>query len=408
VQDPSYLCEALSRELFNEAGVPTPRAGHALMNLNGRQMGLFVLIEGVNKQFLKRHFKSANGNLYDAALGGDITNRLEVTSGENPNDRSHLTNLLNAANETDSGRRFAQLQKYLDVERFLSFAALEVLLVHWDGYSTGGPNNYRIFHDTTRDKIVFMPQGLDQIFVGISPANTITPHFTGIVAHKLMTTPEGRRAYLDRVASLATNEFRAEALFARIEKIASRVRPTLAKERDILAELDEGARFLTNRIGRRTQIVAQRLKNPERPVDFGPENSARLSDWRFKTSNTQPARGLQTTIDKRNVLKVESRGPGNSGSWRTVVLLEEGRYEFTGQGRCEGLVRADANGTNGVNLRVSGERVPNGVVAGEWTSLRYEFEVNGIDNVELVAEFRGPRGSGFFDPASLRLSRKER
>jgi spore coat protein CotH len=61
LQDPSYLCEALARELFNDAGVPTPRAGHALVNLNGRQLGLFVLIEGVNKQFLKRHFKSANG-----------------------------------------------------------------------------------------------------------------------------------------------------------------------------------------------------------------------------------------------------------------------------------------------------------------------------------------------------------
>jgi hypothetical protein len=199
-----------------------------------------------------------------------------------------LTNLFTAVGETNLAKRFAQLQKYLDVDRFLSFAALEVLLVHWDGYSTGGPNNYRIFHDMSRDKMVFMPQGLDQIFVGIPPANTITPHFNGKVAHALMTIPEGRRAYLDRIASLAANEFRADVLFLRVEKIASRLRPALAQERDILAELDEGARFLTNRIGRRTQIIMQRLKDPERPVDFGADNSARLSDWRFKTSNTQP------------------------------------------------------------------------------------------------------------------------
>jgi hypothetical protein len=87
------------------------------------------------------------------------------------------------------------------------------------------------------------------------------------------------------------------------------------------------------------------------------------------------------------------------------VLLESGRYEFTGLARCEGLDRADANGTNGVNLRVSGERVPNGIVSSEWTTLHYEFDVNGIADMELVAEFRGPRGSGCFDPASFRLSR---
>src|SRR5687767_10154125 len=35
-QDPSYLCEAFARELFNDLGIPSPRAGHALVNLNGR------------------------------------------------------------------------------------------------------------------------------------------------------------------------------------------------------------------------------------------------------------------------------------------------------------------------------------------------------------------------------------
>src|SRR5437773_1489830 len=58
-QDPTGLCEQFARELFVAARVPTPRASPALVNLNGRELGLCVLIEGANKQFVKRNFASA-------------------------------------------------------------------------------------------------------------------------------------------------------------------------------------------------------------------------------------------------------------------------------------------------------------------------------------------------------------
>src|SRR5258706_3302737 len=55
VQDSSYVSEQISRELFLAAGIPSPQAGHATVDLNGRMLGLFVLLEGWNKQFLKQH-----------------------------------------------------------------------------------------------------------------------------------------------------------------------------------------------------------------------------------------------------------------------------------------------------------------------------------------------------------------
>ena len=99
VQDPSYLSEQLSRELFEAAGVPVPRASHAVVELNGRALGLYVMVEGWNKQFLKRHFQNTKGNLYDGGFAKDITYPLEVNSGDNPNDRSALDALVQAAQE---------------------------------------------------------------------------------------------------------------------------------------------------------------------------------------------------------------------------------------------------------------------------------------------------------------------
>ena len=57
-------------------------------------------------------------------------------------------------------------------------------------------------------------------------------------------------------------------------------------------------------------------------------------------------------------------------------------------------------------MRVSGERSVEGItVSDEWKTLRYEFEVQGVEDVELVCEFRGAQGMGWFDLNSLRLVR---
>ena len=87
------------------------------------------------------------------------------------------------------------------------------------------------------------------------------------------------------------------------------------------------------------------------------------------------------------------------------MLLEDGHYEFSGVGRATGIVHSATN--TGVILRVSGERSAEGLYTSEeWTPLRYEFDVRGIANTELVAEFRGAQGVGSFDTAAFKLIRK--
>jgi hypothetical protein len=404
VQDPSYLCESLARELFDAAGVPSPRAGHALVKLNGRELGLFVLIEGANKQFVKRCFASAKGNLYDGGAGGDITKPLKVDCGDDADNRSDLTNLVKAAREPDPARRLAKLRQVLDVDRFLSFVATEVFLVHWDGYAMG-PNNYRLFHDASRDKMVFLPHGLDQLFgVSSSLGLTITPHFNGLVAQALMSVPEGRRGYLDRLGNLFTNKFGVESLHGRVDHLAAQLRPALATDVQMLEEFDQAVAGLKARITQRVKNVARELEHPNQPLAFGTDKIAKLSGWRFKTGITQPASSSRTRQENRDLLQVLSRGTQSTGSWRTLVLLEDGHYEFTGRARTEGL--ADKKGS-GVILRVSGEKSPKGISAtNEWTVLSYEFDIRGIVDAELVCEFRGRQGSGLFDAGSLQLIRK--
>ncbi len=405
VQDPSHLSEALARELFKDVGVPAPRAGHAFVRVNDRDAGLYVLIEGWNKQFLKRHFKSVHGNLYDGGAGGDVTKALEVDCGDTPDDRSDLTNLVAAAREVFPSNRLEKLRRVLDVERFRNFAAMEILVAHWDGYCAGAPNNYRVFHDASRDKMVFMPHGMDQLF-GVSSSTdfSITPNFNGVVAKGLFSVPGERRRYLERLQQLLTNEFRVGSLHARVDRLAGLLRPAL-EDASMRREFDAGVEDLKSRISARVASVGRQLQQPERQLAFDKDGTARLTAWRFKAANDRPALSGRATEDGRQVLQVHGRGTASSGAWRTLVLLGEGHYEFTAIARAVGTLNTATN--TGVILRVSGERSPAGLSTNaNWTPLRYEFDVHGIANTELVAEFRGAQGTGSFDLVGFKLRRK--
>ena len=194
VQDRSLLSEQICREMFAAAGVPAPRATHAQVKLNGRDLGVYVLIEAFNKQFLLRNFKNAEGNLYDGGFLKDVTDDLEKSSGGKPDDRSDLRRLAEAAQEKNLTNRYARLSRVLDVDRFLNYLALDMLMCNWDGYGLNR-NNYRVYHDPDSDKMVFMPHGLDQMF-GVMRAGTdmpIMPQMQGLVARALLETAEGRK-----------------------------------------------------------------------------------------------------------------------------------------------------------------------------------------------------------------------
>ena len=115
VQDPSLLSEQISRELSAAAGVPVPRATQAVVELNGRKLGVYVLVEAYNKQFLARHFNNTKGNLYDGGFVKDIDSQLVKSSGANPNDRSDLEKLALNLEEVAKRGDFHEAKKQIDL-----------------------------------------------------------------------------------------------------------------------------------------------------------------------------------------------------------------------------------------------------------------------------------------------------
>jgi hypothetical protein len=405
VEDDSYLNEWVGGELFRAAGVPAPRVSWALVQLNDRKLGLFVLKEGFTRDFLGLHFLRANGNLYDPGSGGDVTDRLERDSGDGPGDGADLKALAAAALDPDLTNRWPRLERVLDTDRFLSFMATEVIIGHRDGYCLAR-NNFRIYHDPESDRSVFLPHGMDNLF-GI-PDAPWRPHLSGLVARAVMETPEGRRRYRERFGLLLTNVFNVRELTNRMNQAVEQIRPAL--DGAAAREFARAAAALGLRMAQRRVELERQIRVPDlRPLQFQDE-VAGLRDWRPVDEPAGARMEQGKGSDGRPALIIRARG-ATSASWRCKVLLERGRYRFEGKVGIAGVKPLVGGQNKGAGLRLSGQKPsqPFDLVGDSpGVRLHYEFEVSQpAEEVELVCELRAQAGDAFFDLESLRLVRKK-
>lgn len=256
VQDPSRLSEYVGSEMFRAAGVPTPRVAWATVRLNERKLGLYVLKEAFEEEFLKLYFGSAKGNLYEPGFIRDIESDMSKESGQGPEDQSDRKALCAAMREQDSDRRWEALHKVLDVDLFVTYAALSVMMVDWDGYPLNR-NNYRVYFRPSDGRAVFMPHGMDQLFQ--RSYSELDASWTGTLAWALFDTPQGFKLYEERCRQVFTNVFQLE----RMTNLIARAVPVLEKaDPEILSKAND---FEYNVLSRYRNVRRDSFLKPPSP-----------------------------------------------------------------------------------------------------------------------------------------------
>ncbi|MDB5387614.1 MAG: hypothetical protein JWM11_3260 [Planctomycetaceae bacterium] len=399
VQDESYLNELIASELCHEAGLPAARTTHARVWLNGRDLGFYVLKEGMDEKFAKLHYKNAKGNFYDGAFCADIDAPLEKEFGDGPDDRSDLKEVIDACREGDQAKRWKRVEEKVAIDDFINFAAMELMMCHWDGYCQNR-NNYRIYFPADDKKIRFLPHGMDQMFGDI---NFGVFHIPGpMVANAVLQNPAVHSRYRQRVRELLPL-FAAEKLHAKIDAAHARIRPVLAKiHEDRARQFDGRVTDYKNRIAGRLPAIKSQF--PPEPIAFNTEGWALAEDWVAKPQGDTKLESLES--DGRKVLSL-TPGPSNQvqASFRTKVRLARGTYRFDAKVKTNGVVATPDDKGYGAGVRLGGSMRMNHVVGTtDWQTVGHEFELGqDLQEVELVAELRSTAGSALFDLASLRV-----
>ena len=184
VQDPTMLREALGYVVYEAAGAHVPTTGYVRITVNGQPYGLYLNLETVDSQFLKRHFGDDSGNLYEGSYGADLRSsdvrKLELHQGT---DTQHvkLKDLIHAL-ELPGDSVFYGPAPQVDRDSFIGMMAASTLLGDWDNYYKA--NNYRIYWSTSKSRWFFIPTGIDQTF----SASTTVFGATGLLFQKCLAS----------------------------------------------------------------------------------------------------------------------------------------------------------------------------------------------------------------------------
>jgi CotH kinase protein len=257
--------QCLAYHVFAAAGVPAPRCSFARVSLNDSDLGVYINVEPVKKPFLRRHFESADGNLYEGNSGADFRAdslfRFDKKTNDNDPERSDLEALSEVLATSDDEELEERVGELVDVDEFMRYWSVETLLGLWDGYS-GNLNNFFVYHDPGQDRLVFLPWGPDAAFqrvhpflpMGERPANT---YAWGRLARRLYAYEPTRRRYQEVLKELLDTVWDEAALSAELDRLVAPLPPDAADG----PALDIIRGFIN---ARRAQIEAE-LATPDIP-----------------------------------------------------------------------------------------------------------------------------------------------
>ena len=321
IQDPSMVNTCLSYRVFAAAGNPTPRCNFATVSVNGRNLGLYVHVEEFKAPFLARHFESTEGNLYEGTVSDftpDYRGTIEKKTNEDAADWSDIDAVV-AALQDPSPAGLQALGEIVDLDRFLSFWATEVLVGHWDGYA-GDRNNYWFYREPD-GPFVFLPWGTDDTFHlrdDPNPFDNISnppPSVLALTAipNRLYNTPDWRITYVDRLKQILEVVWDEEELLAAVDEMAAIV------QRHALPEAREAAAADTERVRkfilkRRGEILADLTPRPP--------------EWPEPEGDVLPGAGLSGSLEvsfETTWGSNESPNPPQEGS--VISLLLDGSSE---------------------------------------------------------------------------------
>ena len=345
VEDPSRLRERLGRHLFTGAGIPCPRVGHARVMLEGRDLGLYVMVEGCTAEWIRSTFGEVPGSVFEPQAGNPDVVAFREVARFPAGPPGMLPSGFLESHRGPMGTRWERAASVVDEAALVDFLAVELQAGLADGYGLAR-NNYRLWVPRDGRGLRWIPHGLDRLFM----ATEIPwpPSFGGPMAEALAASPEGLRRLATRVHSGPENGRDPAALRTLIEgwRDALRFQVDSAEWKEIQAGTEE----LLEQIRRRDEALRkQRAGSEQRTVD--PVAGLRLEGWIADADNDAATVQRIESPGHSARLRLVARGPVVAG-WTWTGTLPAGNLRLEARGRVEAFKPTGFGGEGGVFLQL--------------------------------------------------------
>jgi len=128
--------EKLSSDFLQKVGVPATSTNYINVEVNGENLGIYLITDKVKKDFIKRYYGEKNpNNLYECKIDGTrfedngVADKCENIKEELINQKDEIQAFNDAVN---NAKTIDDIKDLIDVETFLKSISFEFLTLSWD------------------------------------------------------------------------------------------------------------------------------------------------------------------------------------------------------------------------------------------------------------------------------------
>jgi spore coat protein CotH len=293
-QDPSGMRERLSMSLFKRLSMVAEREAHARLYINNTYVGLYTIVESLDKTFLAKNFAEDGGHLYEYAFDNSAPSPFNFGyPGADPSlytpvpfkpetltldpQGEVLERLFWTINVASDAVWRSSMEEFLDMKKFIRHLAIENFLAEEDGLTGDyGPNNFYFYRFVNTNKYQFIPWDKSNTFWA-DPSYSILKNIEDGTESKrnrlvlrALADPELRELWLNTILECADSIMQPAAaatapadttpwLQSEVTRIAAQIQAANyadpSREVYTNADWDESIRFLTTWSQTRSDIV---------------------------------------------------------------------------------------------------------------------------------------------------------
>ena len=177
--DQTYIREYYTSQMYRENGILCARNNICQMNISGDNMGVYVIYEPIDKNFIERNLPEEDwgGDLYKVAWTNspaDYTHNVsygiededkskfynfDLKTNKSSSTHASLKNLLNVINKSNLTQ--SEFEKVVDKDYWVKFAAISYFVGNPDDLRNNYNNHYVYFLKST-GKAIFIPYDNDR------------------------------------------------------------------------------------------------------------------------------------------------------------------------------------------------------------------------------------------------------
>lgn len=215
-QDPTGLRERVAMRVFERMGLPAPREAHVALYVNNTYAGLYVMVESIDKEFLRRVFGANatgienDGHLFEYQYsvawyfnypGGNLdayAALFDPVTHENASVvelYAPLEELIRTINGASDAEFLAAVSPYLDLPLFMKHVVVQNFLAQNDGVlGYAGANNFYFYRFENSLRSQFIAWDEDNAFL-TADFPVLQGHDSNVLMRRAMAVPELRAAY---------------------------------------------------------------------------------------------------------------------------------------------------------------------------------------------------------------------